>query len=300
MPDVTKNPLQRLELRAMNSDIELISCAPDAERRLRRAAQWLQAYENCYSRFQPLSELSRLNAAAGKPRRVSRGLFELVWRALAFAAATDGLFDPTILRQLEAAGYDRSFEQLAPRRPPSSHPPKVSWRNVVLDAAQQTICLPDGSGIDLGGIGKGWATDRLAELLGTPSLVNGGGDVRVRGKPPGDDAWRVGVADPFAPQNDLMVLSFAEDAGVATSSSLKRTWRIGDAYFHHLIDPRTGRPSASDLVQVTVVAPTTVEADVYAKVALLLGSEAALPFLDSRGLRGVCVTSKREVLETKL
>jgi thiamine biosynthesis lipoprotein len=119
--------------------------------------------------------------------------------------------------------------------------------------------------------------------------VNGGGDVFVSGRPPGESAWSVGVADPVNPDRDLMVLA-VRDRGVATSSSLKRRWRSGDAFLHHLIDPRTGRPSTSDAVQVTVVASSTLLADYHAKVALLKGAVGGLAYIeDEVGVEGVVV-----------
>jgi thiamine biosynthesis lipoprotein len=135
-------------------------------------------------------------------------------------------------------------------------------------------------------------------MLETPCLVNGGGDVRVRGRPPGDATWRVGVASPFDPDTDLLVFNVI-DRGVATSSSLRRGWRVGDAYLHHLIDPRTGRPSASDAVQVTVIAPTTLEADYHAKVALLQGAAAGVAYLDGEaGIEAVVIRRDGTVLRT--
>jgi FAD:protein FMN transferase len=149
--------------------------------------------------------------------------------------------------------------------------------------------LPQGAGIDLGGIGKGFAVDRVAAMLGTPSLVNCGGDVFASGRPPDDGGWRVGVSDPSAPERDLMVLT-VEDRGVATSSTMNRRWIVGDRQQHHLIDPRTGEPSRSGAVQVTVAAPTAVEADYHAKVALLHGAEAGMRYLNARpGIEGLAV-----------
>jgi thiamine biosynthesis lipoprotein len=273
-------PVKR-ELWSMNSEVTLVCCQADAERRLDRAERWLVAYENRFSRFLVTSEMSRLNRSAGRPFRASPALFEQVQLALSLARRSGGVFDPTVLRDLEAAGYDRSIELIPPlgenRRP--SRRREVSWRDVEADASTRTISLPAGAGLDLGGIGKGWAVDRLVAILGRPCLVNGGGDVYVAGRPPGDEAWLVGVADPFAPEQDLMVL-MCEDRGIATSSTLKRRWRVGDAYLHHLIDPRTGRSSESDAVQVTAVASTGTLADFHAKVALLLGVEAGLRYVD--------------------
>lgn len=277
---IMNSELVRRDLRAMNSDIELVAVGAGAEQRLLRAERWLVAYEDRYSRFRLLSELTRLNAAAGRPMRVSPGLMQLVELSLQMANRSGGLFDPTVLRDLEAVGYDRSFELIAPSSVRSKERGSSGWRDIRLDREMRTVLLPEGVGIDLGGIGKGWAVDRMAAILGTPCLVNGGGDVFAAGRPPGEPAWRVGVADPFRPEQDLVVLSVS-DRGVATSSTVKRRWRVGDAVLHHLIDPRTGRPSTSDAVQVTVVTSSAALADYHAKVGLLQGAEAGLAYLNA-------------------
>ena len=260
----------------------------------------MNAYEARFSRFVALSELSRLNASAGRPFVASPMLFALIRLALDLAERSGGLFDPTVLAHLVTSGYDRSFDLVPPVRSatPGASRRHFTWRDVSLDAATRRIDMPEGCGIDLGGIGKGWAVDRLAAILGTPCLVNGGGDVYASGTPPDDDAWRVGVADPFHAERDLFMLRVV-DRGVATSSSLKRRWRVGDAMLHHLIDPRTGRPSDSDAVQVTVVAQTATEADYLAKVTLLRGAVLGLEALNSEPeAEGVIVRSDGLVLQS--
>lgn len=292
--------LQRLDLRAMNSDIELLTGAPGAARRLRRAERWLHGFEARFSRFVALSELSRLNASSGRPFVASSVLFELVRLALELARRSEGLFDPTVLADLIASGYDRSFDLVPPVRAitPGATRRHFTWREVSLDPATRRIEVPEGCGIDLGGIGKGWAVDRMASMLGTPGLVNGGGDVYASGSPPDDTAWRVGIADPFDAGRDLCVVRVV-DRGVATSSSLKRRWRAGDAMLHHLIDPRTGRPSDSDAVQVTVIARNATEADYLAKVTLLRGATAGLEALAREpDAEGVMVRNDGTVLQT--
>ena len=273
--------LKQHNFRAMNTDIELMCYEPGAERRLQRAERWLQAYEARFSRFRLLSELSRLNASAGRPFRASPPLFELVTYSLDLAQRSGGLFDPTVLRSLLEAGYDRSFELIAPSaaRTKAGKTPRTTWREVKLNAAARTITLPAGTGIDLGGIGKGWAVDRMASILGMPCLVNAGGDVFASGRPEEEPAWRIGIADPFSPDTDVAALAVV-DRGVATSSSIKRSWRAGDLQLHHVIDPRTSRPSDSDAVQVTAMAPSATLADFHAKVALLLGAAAGLGYIN--------------------
>jgi thiamine biosynthesis lipoprotein len=279
--------ITRRELRALGSEIALVGCGTTAPRRIDRAERWLSAYEQRFSRFLATSELSRLNAAAGRPYRASPSLFRLIELSLAFAERSGGLFDPTVLGPLESLGYDRSFESIGEPRGPKADRTGVSWRDVGLDPVSRTVTLPAGSGLDLGGIGKGWASDRLAAILGSPCLVDGGGDIFAGGAPPDAPSWRVGVADPFAPDQDALVLG-VRNRGIATSSTLRRRWQAGGVHLHHLIDPRTRRPTTADAVQVTVVAATATLADYHAKVALLLGSAAGLAYIDREdGVEGV-------------
>jgi thiamine biosynthesis lipoprotein len=208
--------------------------------------------EALLSRFRPGSELSRLNASGRI--EASLDLLDVVELALAARDLTGGLFDPTVHDALVSAGYDRSFELLDPH--PSG--PRSCGGAVEIDGIE--IRLAPGVRLDLGGIGKGYAVDRAAELLGRygPALVNAGGDVAVRG-----GAWPVGVDVP----GDPLTLEL-RSGGLATSGSDRRRWAGG----HHLIDPRTGSPALSPYLRVTVAAPSAVDAEVRAK-ALYLGAD---------------------------
>lgn len=290
-------PIAQRTFRAMNSDIDLFAAGASASK-LARAEQWLAAYEQRFSRFSPLSELSRLNAAAGRPFMASPALFRMVELALSLARRSGGLFDPTVLSALDAAGYDRTFELLEPRTRGRTPAHKCSWRDVELEPRQREIRMPEGCGIDLGGIGKGWAVDRMATIIGARCLVNGGGDVFAGERPAPGSPWRIGVADPFEPERDAFVLH-VENRGVATSSSLKRRWLASGLWAHHLIDPRTGRPADSDAVQVTAIASTATEADYHAKVALLMGAAAGVDYLNREPhLAGVVFRRDGKVFES--
>lgn len=271
--------------RAMNCGMGAWVAAADAQAaadRLAAVEAFMHATEAALSRFRPDSELSRLNTQAGRPVQVSPLLAELLALALASAEQTNGLYDPTMLAALEAAGYDRSFEQLGPVAPARSMTgPAYSWRDVQFDAATRQVTLPVGGRLDLGGIVKGWAADRAAEMLAEVGgcLVDVGGDLMARGEPVEYPAWPVGVADPRDADRDLALLML-KDRGVATSGTDYRRWRQGDTLRHHIIDPRTRRPAQTDLLSVTVIAPTAVQADLHAKVVLMLGSVEGRGYLD--------------------
>jgi thiamine biosynthesis lipoprotein len=271
-----------------------------ASQALDQAEQFFARTEAQLSRFQADSELSRLNRAAGRPFLASPLLYDLVELALAWRDRTGGIFDPTVLRALIAHGYDRSFEQVARRDgqvgpAPASHP---AGNRVRLNRAERRIWLPSGAGLDLGGIAKGWTVQQAAHRLGRlgPALVDAGGDITCVGVPPTGSRWLVGIADPHQPEADLATLTLADEA-VATSSLTGRRWRVHGQTAHHLIDPRTGAPAVTDLSSVTVIAPRLPDAEIHAKVALILGSAEGLSYLNKQpGVAALLVTATGDQL----
>jgi thiamine biosynthesis lipoprotein len=267
---------------------------PAAAAQLSAVADLFAAAERELSRFLPNSSLSRLNARAGAgPQPVSQPLQTVLTHALAAARQSDGVYNPALLCELQQAGYDRSFE-LLPRDASTAMrlhagDRRNAWRQVKLDAAEETVELPAGLGLDLGGIAKGWTVDQALALLAGwgPALVDAGGDLRAKGAPNGE-AWPIAVQDPFQPEADLMTLYLVNQAA-ATSSIGGRRWQRNGLPMHHLIDPRTGLPCASDLFAVTVIAAETMLAEVAAKVTLILGQAAGQAYLEGLELAGLLI-----------
>lgn len=280
-----------------------IAGAPDGvEPRLRAR---LDELEQRWSRFVDTSEVSRLNAAAGTAVVVSSDTLLLVQRARSASRRTRGWFDPTLLGPLEAAGYDRSFDLVAtpglgdlvvsidhrtPDRSPVVHDWGAACRLILMDRSASTVTVPAGIGFDPGGIGKGLAADLvLAQAIGegaTAAMVNLGGDIAVGGHAP-DGGWLVNVEDPF--HAGIVAESVRIPWGaVATSSKARRRWRSTDGdIHHHLIDPATSAPSASDVAAATVIAGTCWQAESFAKAAVLAGSEIGIDLLEASGVEGL-------------
>ena len=244
--------IARRRFRAMGTDVELLVDAEHADGALAAAEHEFHRLEALMTRFEPESELSRLNrdgAIAASP-----DLLRVVELALDGRERTDGRFDPTVHDALVAAGYDRTFAAVEDG---PLGAPQPGGGDVRVDG--ERIELGDGVRLDLGGIGKGYAAERAAEILGVvgPCLVNAGGDIAVRG-----GAWPVGVDDTTLE---------LRGGGLATSGIDRRRWRRGGGEQHHLIDPRTGAPARTSLLRVTVVADDAVEAEIQAKNVFLGG-----------------------------
>jgi len=255
---------------ALGGECELYTIGLPPER-LATAEAWVHAMHDRLTRFTAHSELSRFNSSAGDWAEVSPLLEALLRECLRAHQLSDGLVNAAVLPALLAAGYTRTFSEGPTAATMTVRPPSLPE---VLEVRSGSARLRPGAAIDLGGIAKGWLADRLAEDLGENVLVNLCGDLFARGVGESGEGWPVGMG------SDTVLL---HDMGAATSGTRKRSWGEG---LHHLIDPRTGVPAASDLNEVSVIARTGADAEVFAKAALLLGSAAAPEYLRAHGALG--------------
>ena len=240
------------------------------------------------TRFEPGSELSRLNADERETVAVSALLAAFLQASASAAKRSGGLVDATVLGAVEECGYrtsmsDRrpaSLEQalsVAPPRRPARPRRGAHWSQVSVDVEGRSVRRPPGLRFDSGGIAKGLAVDVCAgRLAGHSSFaVDCGGDIRIGGH---DGLLRrVEVGDPFSGEP---VAAFNLTRGaVATSGLRRRVWADGGRFAHHLIDPGRSQPAWTGLIQASAIAPTALEAETLAKAALLSGPAGAEPWL---------------------
>jgi FAD:protein FMN transferase len=255
----------------------------------RRLIEWHDAF----SRFEPGSELGRLNAdpretvpAGAVMRRLVRAIVE-AWRL------SGGLVDATLVHEIEEAGYRGSLDgapvplghalALAPPRTPARPRPDGRLAGVSVDDVAGTVTRPPGLRFDSGGIAKGLFGDILAELLGLHRsfAIDCAGDVRFGGA--AGVVRPVQVASPF---DDSILHTFGLVRGAAATSGIgRRSWLdAAGRPAHHLLDPASGRPAYTGLVQVTALAPTGVEAEARSKAALLRGPREGAALLEHGGV----------------
>ncbi|MFN8412589.1 MAG: FAD:protein FMN transferase [Anaerolineales bacterium] len=274
--------MEHLYFRAMNSDITIIAEGSHAREGIELAQAYIQSSEKRFTRFSEESELSHLNRSAGEWCQVSADMFTLIETALVYYKRTDGLFDPTILRDLQSAGYNKSMDEIRASGAdlllaPVSKSNKPRFDSLEMNRDRSAIRLPKEMQLDLGGIAKGWIAEQAARLLSehsTACAVNAGGDIFFIGHPQGQDRWEVSLEDPRAPSQFITML-LVDEGAVATSSVAKRVWKQGELNRHHLIDPRTGQPSEIYWLSVTVFAPHAAAAETFAKAILIGGPQVA-------------------------
>ncbi|MEO2211121.1 FAD:protein FMN transferase [Paenibacillus amylolyticus] len=294
----------RFQFRVMNTDVEVQLSAgrEEAEHAATLVKNWFETQEQRFSRFVADSELNRLNHSTGWIP-ISAAMDEVLSLAYGYIGLTEGIFQPGISRALQASGYDLSFEKVQQRQPQRPLLERILRTRTPESSAMmedrydhsrpgwiqregsRMVHLDPGAELDLGGIVKGWAVERIADWLQRTlhipaGLINAGGDIQVWGTPH-HPQWTLKVADPFQDRGNMSGTVRLQRGAVATSSISHRQWQNSDGSLaHHLIDPRTMEPADTDVLQCTVLGQHASQCEIIAKTVCILGSAEAVAWLN--------------------
>jgi thiamine biosynthesis lipoprotein len=262
-----------------------------------RAVEWFRSVEACCSRFDETSELRRLGESIGTPVAASEMLYAAVNFAIALAHDTNGAFDPTVGRRMEARGFNRNHRTGAAIESAPSSEIGAGYRDVELDPSAKTITIRRPLTLDLGAVAKGLAIDLAARELAPFEnfSIDAGGDLYLGGHNPADAPWSVGIRHPRDATQLVETVQVSNEA-VCTSGDYERRSDRDDRE-HHIMDPRTGA-SATELASVTVIAPSAMVADALATAAFVLGPTDGIALLQRHGVRGLLLTPALERYET--
>lgn len=289
--------LWRLGFKALGTRCGALFACPTrsrAEAFSRAVTDWVGAFEGKYSRFMDTSLVAEINRHAGRERVLVDGeMARLLGLCQEWHFATGGIFDPTILPLIELWDYRLKRRDLPTNAQVAAARALVGWEQVMWD--EESVFLPRrGMRLDFGGFGKEYAVDRAMaiavdhEMEGC--LVDFGQDLRAVGAPPDASAWLVGLEDPRHPGTTWTSLAI-NDAGVASSGNYLRFFEREGARYGHIIDSRTGRPAQGEILSVSVVAPSCVEAGVLATAGFTAGLEDGSALIEaSYGAEGCIVT----------
>ncbi len=285
---------------AMGSEVRLLIGTPDEGRppapmAAEGARRFIAEFEQALSRFRDDSELTAFNADPRAEVPVGELLRRAVESGIWAAEQTGGLVDPTLVRELESAGYARTrigvpsaslpaALEAAPARHPARPHPAQRWRGFEVDDRTGAVRRPPGVVFDTGGVGKGLAADMIAARLHGYArfVVDCGGDIRVGGPEAARWPYEIHVEHPLTGEH-AYVLRLGS-GGVATSGLNVRIWKRDDETFaHHLLDPASGEPAWTGLVGATALGATALEAETLSKAALLSGPEGGRRVLAARG-----------------
>ncbi|WP_379936623.1 FAD:protein FMN transferase [Maribacter chungangensis] len=258
--------------------------ALDGDKHIAEAIAEIERIEKLISSWDPNSETSKINEAAGKtPVTVSQELFDLIERSLKISKLTDGAFDISYASMDRIWKFDGSMTSMPSKEAIQHSVAKVGFQNIVLDKQHNSVFLRlPGMKIGFGAIGKGYAADKAKEVLtkkGVSSgIINAAGDMNTWGKQPNGTAWKVALTNPMDKNKGFGMLPVTNRA-VVTSGNYEKQVVFNGVTYSHIIDPRSGYP-ATDILSVTVFAPKAELADALATSVFVMGRETGLDRID--------------------
>lgn len=272
--------------------IRYVSANPrhEPEKIKERVDAVLEQINSQMSTYDPNSELSRFNQRqTTEPVVVSRSLETVVRRALEIAEETDGLLDVTVgpLVNLWSFGPQQRPETIPTAEELADAKAATGYRHLTVENHQLQKHIPELY-VDLSTIAKGYGVDRVARLLEQMEiqnyLVEIGGEMRMKGVKPGNQPWRIAIEKPDNTQRAAQRILEPGNSAIATSGDYRNYFEEDGVRYSHIIDPRTGKPIQHNLVSVTVLAETCMDADAYATALTVMGPEQALAFAENKGL----------------
>ena len=299
------------EFYAMDTQMRLTAFGGEAEEAVRETEEAICSLEARLSRTDGKSPIARLNAQPEEAVELDEESLALLEAARYWSEETEGAFDPSIAPLADAWGFTGEHQQLPEREALETALSHVGMEHVHVDASAGTVRLDRGSGLDLGGIAKGYASDVAANIYASHGAFGGlaylGGNVLAWGEKEDGSPWRVGVQDP-SPQGEnqsfVGVLQL-KNAFAITSGGYQRYFEENGQRYHHILDPQTGYPARSGLLSVTVVAEGIpgkgTMCDALSTALFVMGEERALDFWRERreDFQLILVTENGRVLVTE-
>ena len=270
------------------------------------AAAEIRRIEAVMTTWRPDSELSKVNDAAGvAPVAVGKETYDVISTSVHTSEISEGTFDITF----ESLHGLWKFDQDLDPHPPTDAQikaklPLLNYHHIHLDEGKRSVFLDTkGVRISLGGIAKGYAVDRAAQVLEGMGLqaffVQAGGDLFTKGRKPDGNEWQAGVRDPRGPEGSFFAMLSVSDHAFSTAGDYERSYFANGKRYHHIIDPRTGYPATASR-SVTVWAPTALQADALDDAVFILGPEKGLALVESQeGVGAVIVDAQNKVWVSK-
>lgn len=282
----------------------------DAEKLLEDSFKLIRDYENVLSRTVENSEVSQINEAEGEWIEASEDTIEIIRMANIVAYESGGVFDITVGKITQLWDFKAEEPEVPAADAIEAGLPHIDYRTITTGGGKVKMSDPEAE-IDLGGIAKGAIADKVCEFLEekgvTSAVVNLGGNVVVIGEKAEDTPWTVGIERPFTDRKELVGVVKVTDKAVVTSGIYERNFEAGGKIYHHILDPNTGYPAATDLEAVTIIADKGYSGfcDAVSTACLILGSEKAPQFINQlqerypdRGIEAAFIDNSGNIVQT--
>ncbi len=257
-------------------------------------------FESKFSRFIKENELDKFNN--GESVKLSEDFIEMVKLSIRFYKETFGMFNISLLENLKSEGYVQSKNKGFTSSENQEKYNVVTGDLKSLKVTKTKISNPLNLKIEFGGIGKGFIVDKISNILSkkySNFVIDAGGDIRFEGQDieNNNEYWKCGIENPFTDKDELFLK--LNNKSVATSSSVKRTWSKDGVTKNHIINPLTGMSIDNEVASATVIADSTVQADVFSKTILMFGVENGIKFADSKNLACVLICKNGDIIKNE-
>jgi thiamine biosynthesis lipoprotein len=286
----------------MDTVIEITAYGPGAEQAVKAAFAEFKRLHDLTNNFDPASQVSAINQAAGRGKiKADPDLIAMLRRSNELAGKLDRTFDVTVGPLTDLWGIGRKGDYVPARTDIDTALALVNYRLVAIDENAGAVYLPkEGMKLDLGGIAKGYAVDKAVAILKsngvTSALINAGGDVRVIGRRPDGNPWRIGVQHPRKPDAIIAKLALTDWDTMETSGDYQRYIMKDGVRYAHVLDPRTGL-QPRQLASVTMVINSSADGDIFSTALFVLGPERGLALLRQfPGIEAIMVAADGSVI----
>ncbi|MBP2027359.1 thiamine biosynthesis lipoprotein [Acetoanaerobium pronyense] len=282
-------------------DVRIFDEDNDTEEVRRAISKEVQRIESLMTMRDMNSDVSKINENAGKePVIIDKDTFHVIERSLYYSEITDGAFDITVGHLVDLWGIGTEDQRLPSEEEINLSLSLIDYSEIELDKKNLSVFLKrEGMMIDLGGIAKGYAADRVTSVLAEhnveSAIINLGGDVYVHGDRDNRD-FRVGIQDPFSDRGEHMGIYNARDKSIVTSGNYERFFEEDGVTYHHILSTKDGYPVQNNLVSVTIISNLSIDGDALSTAIYAMGIEDGLNLVNNLDdVETIIVTEDKEV-----
>jgi len=286
-------------------DVKIFDEENDTEEVRRAISKEVQRVESLMTMRDLHSDVSKINQNAGiEPVTIDKDTFEVIERSLYYSEITNGAFDITVGHLVELWGIGTEDQRLPSQDEIDLSLSYINYKDIELDKENLSVFLKrEGMMIDLGGIAKGYAADRVAAVLAShdvkSAIINLGGDVYVHGSRENRD-FRVGIQNPFSDRGEHMGIYNAKDKSIVTSGNYERFFEEDGITYHHILSTTDGYPVQNELVSVTIISDLSIDGDALSTAVYAMGIEEGLGLVDRlEDVEAIIINKDKEVYVSK-
>jgi len=290
---------------ALGTVIQLRVYGTNGERAIQEAIERLNDIDDKMSVFKENSDVSMINKKAGiSSHQVSEDTYFVIKKAVEYSKLSEGTFDPTIRPIVSLWRIGSDNPKIPNKNEIANNLKLVNYEDIILSGKDNSIGLRhEKQAIDIGGIAKGYAADEVKRIFENykikSALIDLGGNIFALGKKPDKTLWNVGIQDPFNNRGEHVGLISVENKSVVTSGNYERYFMKDGKVYHHIIDPKTGYPSESEIISATIISDYSIDGDGLSTGVYILGLEKSIELIQSlEGIDAIFITQNKEIFIT--